>query len=226
MRPRQQVPFHPADRLGNRLHHFIVGRIELLKQLRIISSRLRSPIAHRVLKEADRTGPHADRQVGELLGRIVHIRPQCLKHRGSRFQPRDDRPQPGHRRSKVALHQSVDRPRRTADIEHRVVPPCLQRDEVQQLPLELAVKHLGIDRLVLAERPGPQLVQPGEKRLGNLDPFLHRLGRPVLQPIVILMQPGPCPPRRPGLEGGVEIIVHKDGKRRWPVCSESTCIAL
>jgi hypothetical protein len=213
VRPRQEVLLHPGDSLGERLHDSIVGGIELLEKLGVISGGISGPVTHGALEEADRTRTRADRQVGELFGRIINVRPQCLEHGGSGFQAGDDRAQPGRGGSKVALHQAVDGSRGRADVAHRIVLPRAQNFQVEQFGLESAIEHFGVDCFVLCKLASLELVQPCLEGLEGCDPFRYGLRRAVFQPVVILVQPGAGASRRFCVEGGVEVIVHEDGER-------------
>ena len=89
-----------------------------------------------------------------------------------------DRPEPLGRGREPAFHQPIDGAAGQPGIEHRVALPDPERLQVEQLGADLAVEHLGVDRLVEREPRAVERLEAAELVLQFDDPLRDmRTGR-------------------------------------------------
>ena len=156
LRLRQQVGFEPPRGGLEHFDHGLVGRLELGEELLVLAGGGPGPRGQVGAEEADRTLRDDDAQVGELLRRVVHVRPHRRQDRRRGLEPADHRFQAVGGRGERPLHQQVDALGRLAQVDHRVPLPVADGFDLQQFGADRVVECFRVDGFGFGEFPGAE----------------------------------------------------------------------
>ena len=145
IRARQQIILHPLFIIFERVNHGVITCLELLEQFLIV--HVFEGFGNVFLEEADDARQLHERNLRVNFRRVAQIRVRSVKDYGHLLFARNHRAQPRFRRGKITAHDDKHRVGDVAGITVWVLPPKLQRIQVQQRGIDVTQRHQAVASL-------------------------------------------------------------------------------